>query len=132
MGYHVVKGNEHAWEDRPSQQEGEPPRQQSDMTTQVQLTQSRARVFRYPPGTRGRRHKNFEQEEVFVVLEGTLTMLLGEPPERVDLPPRSVCKVETDTPLQLFNAGGEDVTVFIYGAPPATDQSEMLEDLALE
>jgi mannose-6-phosphate isomerase-like protein (cupin superfamily) len=132
MGYHVVKGDEHAWEERPSQREGEPPRQQSDMTTQVQLTQSRARVFRYPPGTRGRRHKNFQQEEVFVVLEGTLTMLLGEPPERVDLPPRSVCKVETDTPLQLFNAGDEDVTVFIYGAPPATDQSEMLEDLALE
>ena len=30
------------------------------------------------------------QEEVFVVLTGTLTVLLGDPPERVDLPPRSV------------------------------------------
>jgi mannose-6-phosphate isomerase-like protein (cupin superfamily) len=131
MGYHAIKGNEYRWEERPSQHEGEPARQQSDVTTQAQLTQSRARIFRYPPGSRGRRHKNFEQEEVFVVLEGTLTMLLGEPPERVDLPPQSVCVVETDTPLQLFNAGGDDVTVFIYGAPPATDQSEMLDDLSL-
>jgi mannose-6-phosphate isomerase-like protein (cupin superfamily) len=129
MGYKAI--TEHNWEERPSQHEGEPSRQQSDVTTQAQLRQSRARIFRYPPGTRGRRHKNFKQEEVFVVLDGTLTMLLGEPPERVDLPPRGVCKVETDTPLQLFNAGDEDVVVFIYGAPPETDQSEMLEDLSL-
>jgi mannose-6-phosphate isomerase-like protein (cupin superfamily) len=129
MGYHVV--TEHAWDERPSQREGEPPRLQSDLTTQAHLQQSRARIFRYPPGSRGRRHQNFQQEEVFVVLEGTLTMLLGEPPERVDLPPQSVVSVEVNTPLQLFNAGEADVAVFIYGAPPATDQSEMLEDLTL-
>ena len=132
MGYHVIRGDEHRWEERPSQHEGEPSRHQSDVTTQAQLQQSRARLFRYPPGARGRRHRNFQQEEVFVVLEGTLTMLLGDPPERVDLPPRSVLSVETDTPLQLFNAGGEETVVFIYGAPPATDQSEMLEDLTLD
>jgi mannose-6-phosphate isomerase-like protein (cupin superfamily) len=131
MGYHAIKGDEHGWEDRPSQHEGEPTRQQANITDQAQLQQSRARIFRYPPGSRGRRHKNFEQEEVFVVLEGTLTMLIGEPPERVDLPPQSVVKVETDTALQLFNAGDEEVAVFIYGAPPAIDQSEMLEDLTL-
>src|SRR3954468_6914517 len=115
MGYHVINGEQHEWQERPSQHEGEPARQQSDVTTHAQLKESRARIFRYPPGTHGRRHKNFEQEEVFVVLEGTLTMLIGEPPERVDLPARSVCKVDVDTPLQLFNAGSEDVTVFIYG-----------------
>src|SRR3954464_8375830 len=131
MGYHIVKGTEHAWQDRPSQHEGEPTRHKSDITEQGQLRESRARIFRYPSGSRGRRHKNFKQEEVFVVLDGTLTMLLGEPPERVDLPPQSVVNVEVDTPLQLFNAGSEEVTVFIYGAPPETDQSEMLEDLAL-
>ena len=131
MGYHVIRAPEHDWQERPSQHEGEPSRQQSDVTTQAQLTQSRARVFRYPPGTRGRRHKNFQQEEVFVVLAGTLTMLLGDPPDRIDLPPQSVVSVETDTPLQLFNAGDDEVVVFVYGAPPETDQSEMLEDLSL-
>jgi mannose-6-phosphate isomerase-like protein (cupin superfamily) len=88
-------------------------------------------MFHYPPGSHGRRHKNFKQEEVFVVLEGTLTLLLGDPAERVDLPAQSVVSVEVETPLQLFNAGDEDVTVFIYGAPPETDQREMLEDLSL-
>jgi mannose-6-phosphate isomerase-like protein (cupin superfamily) len=58
-------------------------------------------------------------------------MLLGEPPERVDLAPQSVVNVEVGTPLQLFNAGDEEVAVFVYGAPPETDQSEMLEDLSL-
>jgi mannose-6-phosphate isomerase-like protein (cupin superfamily) len=129
MSYHVV--TDHNWEERPPAVEGEPARQQSDLTTQAQLRMSRARIFRYPPGSRGRRHQNFEQEEVFVVLQGTLTMLLGEPPERVELPPQSVVNVEVRTPLQLFNAGDEEVAVFIYGAPPETDQSEMLEDLSL-
>src|SRR3954452_4962957 len=131
MGYHVIRGTDHRWEERPSQHEGEPTRHNSDVTTQAQLRESRARIFRYPPGSRGRRHKNFKQEEVFVVLQGTLTMLLGDPPERVDLPPQSVVNVDVETPLQLFNAGDEDVVVFIYGAPPETEQSEMLEDLAL-
>jgi mannose-6-phosphate isomerase-like protein (cupin superfamily) len=131
MGYHAIKADEHDWEERHSQRDGEPPRLQADITTTAQLTQSRARIFRYPPGTKGRRHKNFKQEEVFVVLEGTLTLLLGDPPERLDLPAQSVVAVEVDTSLQLFNAGAEDVTVFIYGAPPETDQSEMLEDLSL-
>jgi mannose-6-phosphate isomerase-like protein (cupin superfamily) len=129
MSYHVV--TEHEWEERPSQHEGEPSRQASDITARASLQQSRARIFRYPPGSRGRRHQNFKQEEVFVVLEGTLTMLLGEPPERVDLPRGSVANVGVDTPLQLFNAGSEEVAVFVYGAPPETDQSEMLEDLSL-
>src|SRR4051812_19243427 len=129
MSYHAV--TEHQWEERPPITEGEPMRSQSDITTQAQLQRSRARIFRYPPGSRGRRHQNFEQEEVFVVLQGTLTMLLGEPPERVELPPQSVVNVEVNTPLQLFNAGSEEDVVFIYGAPPETDQSEMLEDLTL-
>jgi mannose-6-phosphate isomerase-like protein (cupin superfamily) len=129
MSYHVV--TDHQWEERPPVAEGEPARQASDLTSPAQLRQSRARIFRYPPGSRGRRHQNFEQEEVFVVLQGTLTMLLGEPPERVELLPQSVVNVEVNTPLQLFNAGSEEVVVFIYGAPPETDQSEMLEDLSL-
>src|SRR3982751_2147237 len=107
MGYNAIKASEYQWEERASQVEGEASRQAADVTTHAQLKESRARVFRYPPGTRGRRHKNFAQEEVFVVLEGTLTMLLGEPPERVDLPASSVCKVDVDTPLQLFNDGDD-------------------------
>ena len=46
------------------------------------LTTTRANIWRMPPGTRGRRHRETIQEELFVALEGTMTLLLGEPPRR--------------------------------------------------
>src|SRR5437764_549438 len=84
MGYHVVRGDEHEYQERPNV-EGEAPRLAADVTTAAELKSSRARIWRYPPHTRGRRHQDHAQEEVFVVVSGTLTMLLGEPPDRFDL-----------------------------------------------
>ena len=46
----------------------------------------RANIWRLPAGARGGRHIEHAQEEMFVVLEGTATLLLGDPPERVELP----------------------------------------------
>jgi mannose-6-phosphate isomerase-like protein (cupin superfamily) len=82
------------------------------------LTHTRARFWRYPPGSRGRRHAERVQEELFVVLEGAATMLLGDPPERVELPRGSVCAVEPGTALQVRNENDEDVLLLIVGAPP--------------
>ena len=82
------------------------------------MTQSRANIWRYPPGARGRRHADHVQEEVFVVLEGKLTVDLGEPPERHELDRGSVLVVQPNTILQLRNAGDEELVLFIYGAPP--------------
>jgi len=93
------------------------------------LTQSRANIWRYPPGARGKRHADNAQEEVFVVLDGTLTVDLGDPPERHALERGSVLVVETGTPLQLRNAGDEELVLFIYGAPPVTGQAEFLPDV---
>jgi mannose-6-phosphate isomerase-like protein (cupin superfamily) len=130
MGYHVVHAGEHAFEERPSPTgyEDQAARLASDLSTAASLQQSRARLWRYPPGTRGRRHADEVQEEVFVVVEGTLTMLLGEPPERVELAPQSVVAVEPKTPLQLRNDTAEEVVVFIYGAPPEQAGAEFFDD----
>ena len=68
------------------------------------LTESRANLWRYPPGTKGKRHLDRAQEEVFAVLEGTLTVDLGEPPERHEVPRGGVLAVEPGTILQLRNA----------------------------
>ena len=100
----------------------------SDVTTLAALKESRGRLWRYPPGTRGRRHADNVQEEVFVVLAGTLTMHLGEPAERVELPPQSVVAVEPKTALQLRNDGDDDVVVFVYGAPPEREGAEFFDD----
>ena len=93
------------------------------------LTHTRANIWRLPPGSRGRRHVEHTQEEMFVVLEGTLTMMLGEPPERVELPAGSVVVVEVDTPLQQRNESEVDVVVLAVGAPPVRGAAEHLPDV---
>ena len=128
MAYHVVDGARLDWEDRPPAVEGQQPRQAADITGAAELKASRGRLWRYPPRTRGRRHADHAQEEVFVVLSGTLTMLLGDPPERVDLPPTSVVAVEPMTALQVRNEGDEELVLFIYGAPPEQAGADFLED----
>ena len=91
------------------------------------LAESRANVWRYPPGSQGKRHRDLGQEEVFVVLDGTLTVDLGEPPERHAVPRGGVLVVERGTILQLRNLGDEELVLFIYGAPPEQGKSEFFD-----
>ena len=95
-----------------------------------QMTRSRANLWRYPPGARGKRHSDPIQEEVFVVLDGTLTVDLGEPPDRHELPRGSVLVVQPGTPLQLRNAHDEPLALFIYGAPPERGDATFLPDVS--
>jgi mannose-6-phosphate isomerase-like protein (cupin superfamily) len=131
VGYHVADASRLEWEERPPAVEGQRPRQAADVTSAAQLQQSRARVWRYPPGTRGRRHADHAQEEVFVVISGELTMLLGDPPERVDVGSESVVAVEPMTPLQIWNEGDEELVLFIYGAPPEQAGADFFDDVDL-
>ena len=130
MGHHAIDAGEHRWEERAGV-EGQAARLSADVTVPAGLTRSRARLWRYPPHTRGRRHLDHGQEEVFVVLAGTLTMLLGEPPERVEVGPRGVVAVEQGTPLQARNEGDEELVLLIYGAPPVTGEAEFLDDVTV-
>ncbi len=129
MGYHIADAAHLSWEERPPAVEGQAPRQAADVTTAAELKHSRGRVWRYPTGTRGRRHADHAQEEVFVVISGTLTMLLGEPPERVDVGPKSVVAVEPMTPLQVRNEGDEELVLYIYGAPPQQEGADFFDDV---
>ena len=129
MGYHVADAETMEWVDRPL--EGQANRQAGLVTETAQLKQSRARVWRYPPHTKGRRHADHAQEEVFVVMSGRLTMLLGDPPERVDVGPHSVVAVEPMTPLQVRNESDEELVLFIYGAPPVNEGADFFEDAKL-
>jgi len=130
MGYRFIARESMQFEERPYV-EGRPPRLAADLTTAVGLTRSRARLWRYPPHTVGRRHADHAQEEVFVVLSGTATMLLGDEPERVDLGPGGVVAVEPLTALQLRNETDEELTVFVYGAPPVQEGADFLDDVEL-
>ena len=129
MGYHVADAETMEWVDRPL--EGQADRQAGLVTEAAELKQSRARFWRYPPRTKGRRHADHAQEEVFVVMSGSLTMLLGDPPERVDVGPQSVVAVEPMTPLQIRNESDEELVLFIYGAPPINEGADFFDDAEL-
>jgi mannose-6-phosphate isomerase-like protein (cupin superfamily) len=131
VAYHVVDGARLEWEERPPGVEGQQPRRAADITTAAELKASRGRVWRYPPRTRGRRHADHAQEEVFVVVSGTLTMLLGDPPERVDVGPESVVAVEPMTPLQVRNETDEELVLYAYGAPPDQAGADFFDDVEL-
>ena len=124
MGYRAIRADEIEFEVR------DDGRRAGAITDAAGMQQSRARVWHYPPGARGRRHPDRAQEEVFVVISGTLTMLLGEPPERVEgLGPQSVVVVQPMTPLQVRNDGDEELVLFIYGAPPLQEGADFLPDV---
>jgi uncharacterized cupin superfamily protein len=130
VAYRVIHADDLPWEERASGDGGE-PRRFVDLTSAVALAETRARIWRIPPGRRGRRHREPSQEEVFVVLAGTLTMLLGDPYERVDLAPKSVVSVEPGTGIQLRNESDAEVVVLAYGAPPVASGAEYLDDVEL-
>jgi mannose-6-phosphate isomerase-like protein (cupin superfamily) len=127
-GYHVVQATELNWEER-EPMHGQPPRAQASITDAAQLQSSRARMWRYPAHTRGRRHIDPDQEEIFVPLRGTLTMLLGDPWERVDVSPGGLVAVHSGTAMQARNETGEEIVFLAYGAPPQHGNAQFLDDV---
>ena len=117
-----------AWEERPGH-EGQEPRRAAAITDAASMTESRARMWRYPAHVRGKRHRDPDQEEVFVPIVGTLTMALGEPPERVDVEPGGVIVVHIGTPMQARNETDEEITFLAYGAPAQYGNAEFLDDV---
>jgi uncharacterized cupin superfamily protein len=88
----------------------------------------RANIWRLPPGVRGARHIEHAQEELFIVLRGAVTLLLGDPAERVELTAGSVAVVGTETGQQLRNEGEAEAVVLVVGAPPEQGRAEHLPD----
>ncbi len=81
-------------------------------------TQVRSNLWRYEAGARGKRHVHAIQEETFVVISGTLTIAVGEPPEQLEIPVGGAVTVPSGVALQSANLGDEDLLVYAYGYPP--------------
>lgn len=126
MGYLVVRPDDVEWETRPSEP-GEARRHKAGVTDPAGLRHTRANLWRYEPGAKGRRHQDMRQEETFVVIRGTLTMYLGDPPERHEVPQGGVVHVQPETPLQIVNESDEDLVLYAYGAPPEHGHAEFFD-----
>ena len=110
MAYRVLPADEAFW--RPSNQMGV---LNTDLAKQLEATALAARLWRLAPGQASTRHRHVEQEELYVVLEGTGRVRVGD--DLLTLAPLSALVVEPATPRQVFNDTGEDALWLVVGAP---------------
>jgi quercetin dioxygenase-like cupin family protein len=122
----IVDPDRLEWITRPHEP-GEPARHVAELSEDVGFAHTRANLWRYEPGAAGRRHRHPRQEETFVPLKGTLTMYLGEPPERHDVEVGGLIHVAPGTPLQTVNHGDTDLLVYVHGWPPEDSTAELLD-----
>src|SRR6266571_864496 len=126
MAFRAIRPSDFEWTTRPHEPE-EPPRHVAELSESAGFAHTRANVWRYEPGAKGRRHRHPIQEETFVVLSGTLSMYVGEPPERVDVPAGNLIHIEPGTEIQSVNHGDTDLLVYAYGTPPESEHAELLD-----
>jgi len=129
MAFRVARPDELEWIEREPVADGT-VRHVARLSDVLGFEHSRANLWRYPAGSKGRRHSDNVQEETFVVVDWTLTMYLGDPPERVEVPKGGVVHVEAGTVLQLANHGDDEVLLYAYGAPPEAGGAEFFDSVA--
>jgi quercetin dioxygenase-like cupin family protein len=126
MAFRVISPGDFRWITRPHEP-AEPARHVAELSEVADFAHTRANVWRYEPGAKGRRHRHPFQEETFVVLAGELTMYLGEPPTRHDVEAGGLIHVEPGTALQTVNHGDEALVLYVYGTPPEDEHAELLD-----
>ncbi len=123
VGFHVVTPEQLDWEEYTNF----PGRFRAALTDAAGMRHTRANLIRQVPGAIGPRHAELAQDETFVPLHGTLTMYIGDPPERHEIPVGAIAHVEAGTAQQMANETAEDVLVFVCGAPPERAGADLLD-----
>jgi quercetin dioxygenase-like cupin family protein len=123
VAFRVVNPEQLEWEEYNHY----PGRFRAALTEFAQLQHTRANLIRHEPGAVGPRHAERAQDETFVPLRGTLTMYLGDPPARHEVPVGGLVHVEAGTVLQIVNEADEALVVFVCGAPPERAGADMFE-----
>jgi len=108
--HRVLPAGEAFW--RPSNQMGV---LNTDLGKQLELNALGARMWRLAPGQASTRHRHRTQEELYVVLEGTGRLRIGE--EVLTLAPGSAVALPPRTVRQVFNDTDADALWLMVGAP---------------
>jgi mannose-6-phosphate isomerase-like protein (cupin superfamily) len=112
MPARVLHADDAFW--RPSNQMGV---LNCDLAKQLEAQTMASRFWLLTPGQASTRHRHFTQTELYVVLEGTGRMRIGDEPA-LTLPPRSAVLVEPDAVRQIFNDTEADALWLVVGTPP--------------
>ncbi len=112
MPARVLHAGDAFW--RPSNQMGV---LNTDLAKQLEAATLAARFWRLTPGQASTRHRHTTQTELYVVLEGTGRMRVGDD-EPLTLAPQSTVLVEPDEVRQVFNDTDADALWLVVGTPP--------------
>jgi uncharacterized cupin superfamily protein len=95
----------------------------TDLGRQLEARQLGARLWRLRPGQASTRHRHVEQEELYLLLEGSGRMRVDG--DLVLLEPLDAVLVEPASVRQIFNDTGADQLWLVAGAP--TEEANTLE-----
>src|SRR5690242_2028942 len=87
----------------------------TDLGRQLEAQQLGARLWRLRPGQASTKHRHFQQEELYVLLEGSGRMRVDE--DLLTLVPLDSVLIEPDSARQLFNDTAADQLWLVAGAP---------------
>jgi quercetin dioxygenase-like cupin family protein len=111
LGFRVLSAEDALW--RPSNQMGV---LNTDLAKQLGAETLGTRLWRLTPGQASTRHRHFETAEIYVLLEGTGRMRVGD--EVLTLSPLDAVFVEPEETRQPFNDTDADQLWLVMGAPP--------------
>ena len=117
-GYRVLRADEAFW--RPSNAMGV---LNTDLGKQLEADTLGARLWRLRPGQAVTKHRHRAHAELYVLLEGTGRVRIGE--DLLTLEPLSALFVEPRTVRQVFNDTDADALWLVCGAP--TEPANTLE-----
>src|SRR3954451_2848285 len=100
----------------------------TDLGGQLEAKHLGARFWRLRPGQASTQHRHFDQEELYVLIEGRGRIRVDG--ELLELTPMSALLVEADTVRQAFNDTDGDQLWLVVGAPreAITSTLEMSEE----
>jgi quercetin dioxygenase-like cupin family protein len=103
----------------------------TDLGRQLGASALGARLWRLAPGQASTKHRHRDQEELYVLLEGSGRVRIER--EAVTLAPLDSLLIEPGSVRQLFNDTDADQLWLVVGAPPELANTlEMTEELLRE
>lgn len=122
MAYRLLKAADAFW--RPSNQLSV---DNTDLAKQLEASKLGARLWRLAPGQASTKHRHREQEELYVLLEGSGRIRVDE--ELLTLEPLDSLLIEPRSVRQLLNDSDADQLWLVVGAPPEVANTlEMSEE----
>jgi uncharacterized cupin superfamily protein len=115
LSYQLLSAEEAFW--RPSNQMGV---LNTDLAKQLGAPSLGARLWRLRPGQASTRHRHRQTHELYLLLEGTGRIRVGDALHTVE--PLSSVLVDPDEVRQLFNDTDADQLWLVVGAPPVRVQ----------